>query len=58
MIIYVIERYWQGNTVQLGFSPSKKVAEKECKEYNIYDEDCWVREYQVDKDSYCEFECD
>ena len=58
MKIYVVETMYD-YTTHLGFSTSKKVAEKIAKEYTKkYNHSAWVREYKEDKNLWCDFEMD
>ena len=44
-VIYVVERKFYGETVQLGFSASKKEAKKYIA--SIPADDCWITTYKV-----------
>ena len=57
MIIYVVESMGVYLTEQIGWSTSLKVAEEKAKEFsNNIEEDCWVTEYELDEEEWCEFD--
>ncbi len=62
MKIYVVETIGD-DTVQLGFSTSKKVAEKKAEEWKEYfynhhgyKKPVWITEYSEGKNQYCDFD--
>lgn len=57
MTIYVVERMWD-YTCHLGYSTSREAAERAKEEYNKFGFDCWVTEYRLDENGWCEFDCD
>lgn len=59
MTIYVVESIYD-YTYQVGYSTSREIAEKKCKEYKkeIKNRPFWVKEYTINKDKWCEFDCD
>ncbi len=57
MTIYVIEREWD-STCQLGWSTDKNIAKRKKRMYEERGVLCWITEYHLDKDGYCEFNLD
>ena len=58
MKIYVVEAM-ADYTVHYGFSTNKEIAEKEAKERSKQvHRYCWVTEYTLGKDGWCDFEND
>lgn len=55
MKIYVVETICD-YLIQIGFSPSKEVAQKEADELNKSGGDYFVTEYQAANNGFCEFE--
>lgn len=55
MKIYVVETICD-YLIQIGFSPSKEVAQKEADELNKFGGDYFVTEYQAANNGFCEFE--
>ena len=58
MKIYVIEMMCD-YTTQIGWTTSEQIAKEKCEEISVkLGRECWIREYQIGKKNWCEFDCD